>query len=56
MQVPDVGGDVDHSVYVGGGERVMMTPEEWRAYRREHPEKDFITIREYPSETDEDSG
>ena len=54
-QVPDVIDDVDHMVYVGG-EPMRMTPEEWRAYRRKHPEKDFITIREYPSDTDEDSG
>ena len=53
-QVPDLDDDGDHMVYVGGGSIIRMTPEEWRAYRRKHPEKDFITIRAYP--TDEDSG
>jgi len=43
-QLSEIDVDGDHAVYGIGGAPVIMTADEWRAYRREHPESKFISL------------
>ena len=44
-QLSELDDDGDHAVYgIASGPPIIMTADEWRAYRREHPESKFISL------------